>query len=157
MKKLTMILTALLIVAVGVLFTVSAQGDTDGKTFISPTAPTITVPSVTVTQPTVPGVISTIPTSPVPGTTGVVTVPTGTPAGTTRIATTKSPAATGTRVVLTTPDGSTVTDGTAKPDENPESPKTGGASMEVFAFAAIALAAAGSTVVLKKHKATDAQ
>ncbi len=149
MKRFSMILLALLVVAAGVLFSVSAADET----FISPTAPTL--PPVTIAPPTVPGVISTVPGTSTPAT----------PGGTTAVPGTKAPSGTaGPREQLTspyeqgsaatTPDGSTIS-GTAKPDANPNSPKTGDTSMEVFAFAGLALACTGVAIVLKKRKAED--
>ena len=42
--------------------------------------------------------------------------------------------------------------GTAKPDNNPESPKTGDTGAEVFLFSAVAMTGACALVLLRKKK-----
>lgn len=137
---------------------------------VSPTAPTIKPPPTrpdggedqsggheTVTDPTGP-------------TTPPITVPGGgtTPGGTTPGGTTPggtTPGTPGTKpsggtvpgeTLGTTPDGSTITGG-VNPDKNPESPKTGDTSAEVFAFAGLVLCGAAVAVLTKKNKESDAQ
>ena len=92
------------------------------------------------------------PTSPTPG--GPTTpVGTTTPSGSTTKPVVTKPTTGTSRPTApsTTPGGSTVT-GTAKPDTNPESPKTGDTGAEVFLFSAIAMTGACALVLLRRKK-----
>ncbi len=141
MKKLFALLLAVL-VALSCSIAVAAVD----PTYPSPTAPTIIPP-----KPDEP------PTGEHPTNPGGTTSPSGsttTPSGsTTQPVVTKptTPGSTRPTTPSTTPGGSTVT-GTAKPDTNPESPKTGDTGAEVFLFSAIAMTGACALVLLRRKK-----
>ncbi len=142
MKKMITFLLAAAILLCGAAL---AKGSFEASAKISPTAHTITVPPDATTGKTstsAPTGADT--TSPSGSTSTPVSGSTENPSAT------KATTGTGTSAP-TTPDGSTIT-GTAKPDVSPDSPKTGETSAEVFLFAGIAFAAAGSAVLLRKHK-----
>lgn len=144
MKKIFALLLAVL---VALSCTVAAAAADPSSTYPSPTAPTIIPPNPdeppTGNQPTSPTGTTAPGGTTTPGVTDTtVTKPTG-PSGTSG---TSGPSG-----LSTTPDGSTVT-GTAKPDKNPDSPKTGDMTAEVFLFSAIAMTGAGALVLLRKKK-----
>lgn len=156
MKKTVTFLLALTILLCGAFlakpaFLASAK--------ISPTAPTITDTTKPTTGPDIPTVpsyphVSTTGTTSYTITTGTTTPSTGT-TGPTATKPTTSPS-TGTTGPSTTPDGSTIT-GPVTPDDNPDAPKTGETSTEVFAFAGIAFACTAAALLVRKNKDADAQ
>lgn len=138
-----------LLLAVLVALSCSLAAAAADPVYISPTAPTI-IPPHTDEPPT-----GELPTSPSPNPTS----PTS-PAGTTSPSgTTTTPAKPTTTSVSrpTTPSStsSTTVTGTAKPDTNPESPKTGDTGAEVFLFSAIAMTGACALVLLRKKKGDE--
>ena len=152
MKKfLTIVLAAAILLCGAAMM----KGSFEASAKISPTAATITVrpDATTMPVPTFPGGGSTTPsgsTTTPSGSTTPSTPSTGATSGTATMPTSGSQTA-----APTSPDGSTIT-GTVKPDENPESPKTGDMSGEVFVFAGIALVCAAAVVVTgKKNKEND--
>ena len=144
MKK---VLTIVLAAAILLCGAAMMKGGFRASAKISPTAATITVNPDATTVPT--ETYTGGPTSPTSGTTA-----TGTSTGTATATATKPTSGTQT-AAPTTPDGSTIT-GTAKPDDHPDSPKTGDRSGEVFVFAGVALLGAAAVIVTgKKNKDND--
>ena len=137
MKKfLTVVLAAAILLCGAAMM----KGSFEASAKISPTAATITINPDATTVPTETYTGSSSTTSGSTTVTGTVT------------ATATKPTSGSQTAAPTTPDGSTIT-GTAKPDENPDSPKTGDRSGDVFVFAGVALLGAAAVVVTgKKNK-----
>ena len=150
MKKFMTIVLAAAILLCGASM---MKGSLEASAKISPTAATITAKpdATTMPTPTYTGGGSTTP--------GIITSPsspggsTSSPSGSTGTATASAtmPTSGSQTAAPTSPDGSTIT-GTVKPDENPESPKTGDMSGEVFVFAGIALIGAAAVIITGKKK-----